>query len=204
MTPIAAATVPLVWVDSVTPASFWLRTLVPSAPLFVVAVASPDRTPRPVARQRIRTALHSVLSELWLCNPTHVTLTTTPGEPLRAQGPHALNWGVSVSHDTGLSVAAVHRHGPVGVDLVRTATAFDWRATAHDYLGPNVASDIAAQPLSAQNETFLKAWTQHEARLKCLSLGLVEWSPALHARFNDLKTAPLDLPAEWLGTVAYR
>ena len=202
--PIVVGRVPLVWVDSVTSTSFWPRTLVPSAPLFVVAVASPDRTPRPVARQHIRTALQSVLGELWQCHPADVTLTTAPGEPLRAQGPQALNWGVSVSHDTGLSVAAVNRHGPVGVDIVRVSTAFDWRATAHDYLGPDVASDIAALPLSAQNETFLKAWTQHEARLKCLSLGLMEWSPALHAHFSVLQTAPLDLPAEWLGTVAYR
>lgn len=204
MTPIAVGRVPLVWVDLVTPASFWLRTLVPSAPLFVVAVASPDSPPRPVARQRIRTALQSVLGELWQCKPADVTLTTTPGEPLRAQGPHALNWGVSVSHDTGLSVAAVHRHGPVGVDLVLAAPTFDWRATAYDYLGPDVAHGIAALPLNAQNEAFLKAWTQHEARLKCLSLGLVEWSPELHARFSDLHTAPLDLPTPWLGTVAYR
>lgn len=202
--PIVVGRVPLVWVDSVTSTSFWPRTLVPSAPLFVVAVASPDRTPRPVARQHIRTALQSVLGELWQCDPAHVTLATAPGEPLRAQGPQALNWGVSVSHDTGLSVAAVNRHGPVGVDIVRTSTGLDWLDVARDYLGPDVAHDIAAQPSLTQNQAFLCAWARHEARLKCLSLGLVEWSPALQSSLSDLKVAHLDLPAGWLGAVAYR
>ena len=203
MTPAAAGTVPVIWVVPGSAASSWRSTLPTSTPLFVIAVDT-DSTNRPVARQRIRTALQSVLGELWQCKPADVTLTTTPGELLRAQGPHALNGGVSLSHDTGLSVAAVNRHGPVGVDIVRVSSAFDWRATAHDYFGPDVAHDIAALPLNAQNEAFLTAWTQHEARLKCLSLGLVEWSPALHARFSDLHTAPLDLPTPWLGTVAYR
>ena len=201
--PIAVGAVPVIWVAPGAAVPSWRSALPPSAPLFLIAVDTTD-TSRPVARQHIRTALQSVLGELWQCQPADVALTTTPGEPLRAHGPHSLNWGLSLSHDTGLSVAAVNRHGPVGVDIVRVSTAFDWRATAHDYLGPDVASDIAALPLSAQNETFLKAWTQHEARLKCLSLGLMEWSPALHAHFSVLQTAPLDLPAEWLGTVAYR
>ena len=204
MTPTAAGTVPVIWVVPGSAASSWRSTLPTSTPLFVIAVDTPDRTPRPVARQRIRTALQSVLGELWQCQPADVALTTTPGEPLRAHGPHSLNWGLSLSHDTGLSVAAVNRHGPVGVDIVRISTPIDWRATADDYLGADVASDIAALPLNAQNEAFLTAWTQHEARLKCLSLGLVEWSPALHARFSALKTVPLDLPAPWWGTVAYR
>lgn len=196
--------VPVVWADPGTSAADWTATLPSSAPLFVIAAATPDTPNRSEARLIIRAALQQGLGERWQCNPTRVTLTSAPGEPLRAHGPQGQAWGVSLSHEAGLSVAAVNRTGPVGVDIVRVSTAFDWRSVAHDYLGPRVAADIAVQPVARQNQAFLSAWARQEARLKCLSLGLVEWNPALQARLSDLQVTDLDLPADWLGAIAYR
>lgn len=196
--------VPVVWIERGTTTSSWRSALPPSAPLFVIAVNTPDNTNRSEARFIIRAALQSVLSELWACNPASVALTQSPDEPPRV---HALNspvWGLSISHEAGLSVAAVNRTGPVGVDIVRTSTEFDWHRVAQDYLGPDVATNIAAQPSLIQTQAFLSAWAHQEARLKCLSLGLVEWSPALQARLGDLQVADLALPTGWLGAVAYR
>jgi 4'-phosphopantetheinyl transferase len=198
----AIGTVPVVWVEPGTPASSWPVALPPSASLFVIAVAAPDSTNRTMARQRIRAALQSVLGTLRACDPARVMLTSTPGEPLRAHGPHSPIWGLSVSHEAGLSVAAVNRFGPVGVDIARETSEWDWHGVAHDYLGPDVASDIAAQPSATQKQAFLRAWTRHEARLKCLSLGLVEWSPTLQSRLVQLQVANLDLPTGWLGAIA--
>lgn len=200
----AMETVPVVWVMPGASASSWRVALPPSAPLFVITVATPDRPNRTVARQTIRAILQSVLGKLWACDPASVTLSSTPGEPLRAHGVYSRAWGLSLSHETSLSVAAVNRRGPVGVDIIRASTEVDWHSVAQDYLGPDVATDIAAQPVIKQNQAFLQAWARHEAQLKCLSLGLVEWSPALQARLNDLQVADLDLPADWLGAVAYR
>ena len=194
----------MVWMEPGAPASSWPVALPPSAPLFVIAVATPDSTNRTVARQRIRTALQSVLGTLWRCDPAGVTLTSTPGEPLLAHGQHSPTWGLSVSHEEGLSLAAVNRFGPIGVDIVRASAELDWRGVARDYLGPDVAADIAAQPSLTQNQAFLRAWTRHEAQLKCLSLGLVEWSPALQTGLTELQVAHVDLPPGWLGAVAYR
>jgi 4'-phosphopantetheinyl transferase len=196
--PIHARPVPVVYVDAGSPCA----AMVPrSELLFVIAVKTPDHPDRTVARQSIRTALQGVLGELWGCAPAEVTLTHTPGEPLRAQGPHSPDWGLSVSHDAGLSVAAVNRLGPVGVDIVCESQAFDWDAVAHDYLGPATARQLASQPLAAQNQQFLRAWARHEASLKCLSLGLVEWSPALQTRLTALQVVDLKLPAGWLGAI---
>ena len=196
--------VPVMWVERGSLASSWRSALPPSAPLFVIATTTPDTPNRSEARLIIRAALQQVLGELWGSDPASVTLTSAPGEPLRAHGPQRQAWGVSLSHEAGLSVAAVNRTGPVGVDIVRVSTAFDWRSVAHDYLGPRVAADIAAQPVARQNPSFLSAWARQEARLKSLSLGLVEWQPTLQARLSDLQVTDLDLPADCLGAVAYR
>jgi 4'-phosphopantetheinyl transferase len=197
---IHARSVPVIYIDAGSPCA----AMVPrSEPLFVIAVTTPDSPDRTVARQTIRTALQGVLGELWGCAPANVTLTHTPGEPLRAQGPNSPAWGLSVSHDAGLSVAAVNRLGPVGVDIVCKSQAFDWHAVAHDYLGPAMARELASHPLASKNLDFLRAWARHEACLKCLSLGLVEWNPALQIRLSALQVVDLELPAGWLGAVAF-
>ena len=195
-----AGPVPVIQIDAGSP---WAAMLPRSEPVFVIAVKTPDHPDRTVARTTIRTAIKDVLGELWGCAPTHVTLAHTPGEPLRAQGPNSLEWGLSVSHDAGLSVAAVNRSGPVGVDIVCESQAFDWHAVAHDHLGPTMARQLASHPLASQNHQFLRAWARHEACLKCLSLGLVEWSPALQTRLATLQVVDLELPAGWLGAVAF-
>lgn len=196
--------VPVVRVEHGSPASSWRSALPPSAPLFVIAVDTPKTPNRSEARHSIRAALQQVLGERWGCDPACVVLPHAPGEPLRAQGPHSLRWGLSLSHEVGLSVAAVNCAGPVGVDIVRASTEWDWHGVARDYLGPSVAADIAAQPVALHNQAFLRAWARQEARLKCLSRGLVEWSPALQSHLGDLQVADLDLPAGWLGALAYR
>ena len=195
-----AGPVPVIQIDAGSP---WAAMVFRSKPLFIIAVKTPDSPDRTVARQTIRAALQGVLGELWGCAPANVTLAHTPGEPLRAQGPNSLEWGLSVSHDAGLSVAAVNRSGPVGVDIVCESQAFDWHAVAHDYLGPAMARQLASHPLASQNHQFLRAWARHEACLKCLSLGLVEWSPALQTRLAALQVVDLQLPAGWLGAVAF-
>ena len=204
----ATGPVPVVQIGAGLP---WAAMLPRSEPLFVIAVKTPDHPDRTVARTTIRTAIKDVLGELWGCAPTHVTLTHTPGEPLCAQAPNSPAWGLSVSHDAGLSVshdaglsvAAVNRSGPVGVDIVCESQAFDWHAVAHDYLGPAMARQLASHPLASQNQQFLRAWARHEACLKCSSLGLVEWSPALQSRLAALQVVDLQLPAGWLGAVAF-
>ena len=189
---IATGPVPVVQIGAGLP---WAAMLPRSEPVFVIAVKTPDHPDRTVARTTIRTAIKDVLGELWGCAPTHVTLTHTPGEPLCAQAPN--------SPTGGLSVAAVNRSGPVGVDIVCESQAFDWHAVAHDYLGPAMARQLASHPVVSQNHQFLRAWARHEACLKCSSLGLVEWSPALQTRLAALQVVDLQLPAGWLGAVAF-
>jgi 4'-phosphopantetheinyl transferase len=49
---------------------------------------------------------------------------------------------------------------------------------------------------------FARAWSEHEARLKCLGIDMGEWddNPLLAA----CRVAPLDLPAGLVGTLALK
>ena len=132
-------------------------------------------------------------------------LKSIPGQPLRVEQPsHGQNIGLSISHEAGLSVAALRRNGPVGVDIMRIAPAFDWQALARDYLGPQAVRRIASQPESEKPMAFAREWTRLEAGLKCLGLALQEWSPALAERLESCQLMALDLPSGLCGAVAWR
>jgi 4'-phosphopantetheinyl transferase len=87
---------------------------------------------------------------------------------------------VSISHASGFSVAAVHRHGPVGIDLMRLEDELmpDWEAVARDYLGPAATARIAGCRGEHRAVCFAQEWTRREAQLKHHGCGLVEWASA--------------------------
>ncbi|NDP62034.1 4'-phosphopantetheinyl transferase superfamily protein [Polaromonas sp.] len=176
-----------------------------AAELLVISVVTPDSTLREAARAQMRDALREVLSLQLGCAPESVVLQSIPGQPLRVEHPvHGKNIGLSVSHEAGLSVAALRHNGPVGVDILRIAPAFDWQAVAHDYLCPQAIRRIAGQPESEQPLAFAREWTRLEAGLKCLGLALQEWSPALAERLESCRVMELDTPAGLCGAVACR
>ena len=176
-----------------------------AAELLVISVVTSDSTLRDAARAQMRDALREVLSLQLGCAPESVVLQSIPGQPLRVEQPvHGQNVGLSISHEAGLSVAALRHNGPVGVDIIRIAPAFDWQAVACDYLGPQVVRRIASLPESEQPLAFAREWTRLEAGLKCLGLALQEWNPALEQRLANCCLMALDLPPGLCGAVAWR
>ena len=176
-----------------------------AADLLVVSVVTPDSTLRDAARAQMRDALREVLSLQLGCAPESVVLQSIPGQPLRVEHPvHGQNIGLSVSHEAGLSVAALRRNGTVGVDIMRIAPSFDWQAVARDYLGPKAVCRITSQPESEQSLAFAREWTRLEAGLKCLGLVLQEWNPALAKQLESCRFRKLALPTRLCGTVTWR
>ena len=167
--------------------------------LLLVAVDTPNTAIRDVARQQVRQILGKLLGE--------EELLSSPGQAISVARPGSKT-GISVSHEAGLSLVAVNFAGPVGIDLVRPLDSPDWReqipALAQDYLGQRVAQHLASFPAAEQMRYFAEAWTQHEARLKCLGLGLEEWHPALAERLSACRVEQLTLPGGYIGAVAYR
>jgi 4'-phosphopantetheinyl transferase len=176
------------------------------AELLVISVETPDSPLRDTARTQVRGALREVLGLQLGCAPEAVNLLSVPGQALRVELPgHTISAiGLSASHEAGFSVAAIRQGGPVGIDIMRIAPAFDWQAVARDYLGPQAWHRIASQPELDQPQAFACEWTRLEAGLKCLGIGLQEWCPALAKRLEGCRLMALDLPAGRCGAVAWR
>ena len=166
--------------------------------LLLVAVDTPNTSIRDAARQQVRQVLRELLGD--------EALVSTPGQAIRLVRPGS-KIGISVSHEIGLSLVAVNFAGPVGIDLMRSLASADWHeqisALAQDYLGPQIAQNLVSLPAAAQMRYFAEAWTQHEARLKCLGLGLQEWQPVLAERLSACHVEQLNLPSGYIGAVAY-
>ena len=176
-----------------------------AADLLVISVVTPDSTLREAARAQMRHAVREVLSLQLGCAPESVVLKSIPGQPLRVEQPvHGQNVGLSISHEAGLSVAALRRNGPVGVDILRIAPDLDWQAVARDYLGPQAVCRIAGQPEPEQPLAFAREWTRFEASLKCLGLALQEWNPALTERLESCSLMEIHLLTGLCGAVAWR
>lgn len=169
--------------------------------LVVVVVATPPTAIRTTARELIRAALRKVLAPLLDCPVDEVPLVSQAGQGLRVAVPDR-QIGVSVSHESGLSVGAVNLHSAVGVDLMRIDPQIDWEHVAREYLGPQAYQRIAAKPDIERAETFAREWVSYEASLKCHGLALDEWSPALDIMLRQCRAESIDMGPGLVGALA--
>ena len=111
--------------------------------------------------------------------PEEIELTEGEhGKPRLAGEPARLSF--NLSHSGGLALVAVARDREVGVDVERVKPERDLVALAERALAPEEAGAVreAAEPERAR--LFYELWTRHEARLKCLGVGLATrpaWPP---------------------------
>jgi 4'-phosphopantetheinyl transferase len=189
-----------VWPDCVDLALAELRS---ARALTVIRIAAPETTIRSTARAQLRGALCDTLGSLLERPAASIPLISQPGLPLELDLP-GTRIGLSLSHAEGLSVAALHVGGPVGVDVMRVLPEAlpDWAAVAQDYLGPQACDQLAAVAPAQRAWAFAQAWTRWEAGLKCLGLALTEWTPGLAQRLALCRITPLALPAPYCGALA--
>jgi len=171
--------------------------------LFVIAVRTPQTTLRDEARQKIRAALTEVLAIKLACPPQELVFISTPGQALKLLH-SSYDIGLSISHESGLSVAAVNMQGNVGVDVMLNSSipnGDEMLTLARDYFGIEQALTIEQLPEALQSAAFIHSWVKLEARLKCLEIDLVEWSGARDSQAN-VSTYFLNLPDGYTGVVA--
>lgn len=171
----------------------------------LIAAVNSEKTPnRESARRLVRRALCSLLGEYLACPAQDIRLISTPGQPIRLDRT-GTRIGLSISHEPGLSLIAINPVGPVGIDLIRltaiTTLDDEIPRLAQDYLGPEIAAQLAALPLDERATGFANAWTRLEAGLKCLNKGLEEWSPALQRAVQNCHSRPLQLPTGYVGSL---
>ena len=160
---------------------------------------------REAARLRIRAVLTAALAAHVGINAGRIALHSPQG--VAPWAIVALDAGdqrvaLSISHDGDISVAAYSFSGAVGIDVMSISPVPDWRTVARDYLGPEAARRLAAQSDGERDAAFAHAWSEHEARLKCLGLQLSEWCDERAVALQACRCFPLALPEGYIGYVA--
>jgi 4'-phosphopantetheinyl transferase len=173
--------------------------------LLVIALRTAPNMPRAEARLQIRAALKEALARLLTCSAADIDLLAQPGQALRLLQPKQ-NIGLSISHEVGISLAAIHMNGAVGIDLMKlsnTPTSKEIHTLATDYLGSKIAQQLAGLTATQQAKGFSKAWTALEASLKCSGEQLIEWNEPIEKRLAQYTCRDLILPDGYIGTVAF-
>ena len=139
-----------------------------------------DAVPRDEALQR-------VISR-YLCRATEL-VRDEHGKPRLASEPERLAF--NLSHSGGLALVAVTRGREVGVDIEREKPGRDLVALAERALAPEDAAAVREAPEEERCRAFHRLWTRHEARLKCLGVGLGQ-----HPTWPSPPVAVADLPID--------
>src|SRR5471030_766560 len=100
----------------------------------VIAVRTENGQQRVRPRQQIRHAVRAVLAELLDIAPAAIHLPDAEGAVPRIAPDDAIAY--SISHETGLTVAAINLRGAIGIDVLQVRDIADWQPVARDYLGP--------------------------------------------------------------------
>ena len=184
----------------------WLDLPVAGAPghrVCLVGVAG--QTERNAARQAIRQAVRAALPALFGVEPGAVGMHAVSGQAPYAMvglGADARRVALAFSHDEALSLAAIGLDGPVGIDVMRIVEIPDWQALARDYLGPQAADALAAQAPETRPAALARAWSEREARLKCLGRPIGEWQAGEESLLQACRCLSLALPDGYVGTLA--
>ncbi|MBK5513753.1 4'-phosphopantetheinyl transferase family protein [Pseudomonas sp. TH15] len=167
--------------------------------VWLISTRHPPGTRREDARQRIRDHVREVLGKELGLPAQAISVVSQPGSAPRLLLGKMREPGFSISHDNGMSVAAINLHGKVGIDLMHVQEVPDWQAVALDFLGPRITTLLQRIPEDQRPKAFATAWCQQEARLKCHGYKLVEWA---WAPVMSERTIELNLPYPLVGAIA--
>jgi 4'-phosphopantetheinyl transferase len=116
-------------------------------------------------------------------------------EPSRSAAP-----SFNLSHSGQLALYAFSAAGAVGVDVELARRPIDEVAIAARALGAAEARRLQALAPDERRREFMRAWTRHEATLKCLGVGIGGAEDAIAGRVTWI--AQLELGADAAAAVA--
>lgn len=161
---------------------------------------------------RARAMLRALLGRYLQIEATQIGFAAGPhGKPaLREDGPRGAigrrAWAATstlqfnLSHSGDLALYAFAAGCAVGVDVETDRHPRDELAIAARVLGDDEAARLRTLDPRDRRGEFLRAWVEHEARLKCLGLGLARAGCA--AERAELWVAQLDVGSRAAGAVA--
>jgi 4'-phosphopantetheinyl transferase len=149
-------------------------------------------------RAQARAALGRILADA-LGEPEPPALE--PGEngkPRLAVDPGRLSF--NFSHSGELALVALAPGGvDVGIDVERIKERRDLARLATRWLPEDDARAVAAVPPAEQPSVFYRAWTRHEARVKCTGVGLAGEAPG-----PEVTAVRVEIDAGYAAAVAIR
>jgi len=172
-----------------------LLTVTPSEISTFNRQANPEDQIRSLfARFWIRRALATELNVL----PQAIVFSKSERGKPTVQTPDPGDLQFSVSHAREITLLAVTRGTPIGVDIESASQTLDLKALAPTVLSHDEMMEFDATPASKQNRFFLKIWCRKEACLKAAGLGLIEPLTQINV-LGSLAAIPRELTAFSLG-----
>jgi 4'-phosphopantetheinyl transferase len=173
----------------------------------VISLKTLKGVSREIVRNDTRAMLSDFLCRAYACTPEKIKLLREPGKQpgLSISIPdHQIT--ISLSHEQGLSVAAIGDGLWVGVDLLLVDPELEWQTVAELYLGKQRTIEIAKIPQPLQASCFARQWATLEAQLKCLGQPMSEWSPQREHKHAAAACyiQELNLPSGYAGMIAIR
>ena len=145
-----------------------------------------------------RWALRHVLARYLAQEPAAIELALCPhGKPRLAQAPERLRF--NLSHSGEIALVAVSGEHEVGVDVERVRSGRDAVALADRALGPRDVEAVRASAAEDRAAVFHQRWAAHEARLKCLGVGL---GAASSAEAGPVAVEAIALGPEYAAAIA--
>jgi 4'-phosphopantetheinyl transferase len=94
------------------------------------------------------------------------------GKPELVASSSAASLSFNMSHSGSLALFAFSSAGEIGVDVEVARRQIDEVAVARSTFGEVAARRLASLDPDSRRQEFLRAWTRHEAALKCLGVGI--------------------------------
>lgn len=153
------------------------------------------REPAPQRRTAAGDALRQILATYLPAGAAVELVDGEHGKPRLAAGGPEFN----LSHSGELALVAVSAGHAVGVDVERVEADRDPVALAERALGPDDVLAVRAAAPAERDLVFHRRWVRHEARLKCLGIGIFSETRVETAA---LKVRDLEAPPGYVAALA--
>ncbi len=149
----------------------------------------PVALPEAGARAAARDTLGEILAAYLGAAKAPALVSDDGGKPRLAAEPERLSF--NLSHSGALALIAVAPAGiEVGVDVERLRPRRDPARLAARWLPAADAEAVAGASGAEREEVFHRAWTRHEARVKCTGAGLSGPPPPTSVVARQLDVGP--------------
>ena len=173
----------------------------------VIGLSFPPNLQRETARQQLHLAITELLMQAFSSAAEQIRLIRVAGSKLQCVVA-AQEVFISVSHESGLSLAAISQKQQPGIDLMAVKAMDDWQDIAGIYFSPQQIAALQQVQDGERATLFAQYWTMMEARFKCAGIAITEYDDHVQQQMasvlKDAQIYALALPVGYIGTLILR